>query len=223
MLPKRDAPACRPSAFLRFPTPVIISVMQAAFADDLAKYGPHRTYPACSLPEGRRYCSRLARTHYENFSVASLLLPRSLQAHFHALYAYCRWADDLADETAGGSQSLALLRWWREELLNCYERKSRHPVMVALQETIRQFDIPPDPFLDLLFAFEQDQIVKRYKSYEQLLGYCRYSANPVGHLVLYLCRSYNSENAVLSDFICTGLQLANFWQDLARDLDIGRV
>src|SRR5262249_13607853 len=83
--------------------------------------------------------------------------------------------------------------------------------------------IPPDPFLDLLFAFEQDQIVKRYKSYEQLLGYCRYSANPVGHLVLYLCRSYNSENAVLSDFICTGLQLANFWQDLARDLDIGRV
>src|SRR5262249_5630527 len=136
---------------------------------------------------------------------------------------YCRWADDLADETAGGPASLALLRWWRNELLDCYDGKPRHPVMVALRRTIHRFEVPPDPFLSLLFAFEQDQIVKRYKSFEQLLGYCRNSANPVGHLLLYLCEAYQPENAALSDFICTGLQLANFWQDLARDFDSGRV
>jgi squalene synthase HpnC len=175
------------------------------------------------LADARRYCSRLARSHYENFSVASILLPRRLLTHFHVVYAYCRWADDLADETAGGPRALALLRWWRQELVDLYQGKPRHPVMVALRDTIERFQIPPDPFQKLLFAFEQDQIIKRYKSYEQLLGYCRNSANPVGHLVLYLCGLYDRDNAVLSDCICTGLQLANFWQDIGRDLDIGRV
>ncbi|HZT83245.1 MAG TPA: squalene synthase HpnC [Gemmataceae bacterium] len=170
-----------------------------------------------------RYCARLARTHYENFTVASLLLPRHLLRHFHAVYAYCRWADDLADETGGGSQALGLLRWWRDELLALYDGKAWHPVMIALRETVREFDIPPRPFLDLLFAFEQDQLVKRYATYEQLLGYCRCSANPVGHLVLYLCRAYDAEKAALSDHVCTALQLANFWQDVARDFAIGRV
>jgi squalene synthase HpnC len=170
----------------------------------------------------RGYCGRLARTHYENFTVASLLLPRRLRKHFHAVYAYCRWADDLADET-GGARALDLLRWWREELLRCYAGQPRHPVMLALRETIQQFRIPPQPFLDLLFAFEQDQLVKRYQTYEQLLGYCRYSANPVGHLVLYLCQAYDAERAALADHICTALQLANFWQDVARDFAIGRV
>jgi squalene synthase HpnC len=171
----------------------------------------------------RSYCSRLARTHYENFTVASLLLPRRLLRHFHAVYAYCRWADDLADEMGGGPRALTLLRWWREELLRCYDGQPRHPVMLALRETIQQFRIPPDPFLNLLFAFEQDQIVKRYQTFEQLLAYCRNSANPVGHLVLYLGSAYNPETAELSDHICTGLQLANFWQDVARDFEIGRV
>jgi len=175
------------------------------------------------LAQARGYCSHLARTHYENFSVATLLLPRRLLRHFHAIYAYCRWADDLADETGGGERALSLLRWWREELAACYNGKPRHPVMVALRDTIRRFDIPPQPFLDLLHAFEQDQLVKNYGTYEQLLGYCRCSANPVGHLVLYLCEAYDPERARLSDFICTGLQLANFWQDVARDFDIGRV
>jgi squalene synthase HpnC len=95
--------------------------------------------------------------------------------------------------------------------------------MIALQATMQRFGIPPTPFLELLLAFEQDQRVQRYDTYEQVLGYCRYSANPVGHLVLYLCECHNAENAALSDAICTGLQLANFWQDVARDLDIGRV
>ncbi|HZU37005.1 MAG TPA: squalene synthase HpnC [Gemmataceae bacterium] len=197
--------------------------MASAFAVELSRFGPDRPHRPITLPEARSYCSRLARTHYENFTVASLLLPRRLLRHFHHVYAYCRWADDLADEAGGGQYALDLLRWWGAELLSCYEGQPRHPVMVALRETIERFRIPPTPFLDLLFAFEQDQLVKRYQTYEQLLNYCRYSANPVGHLVLYLCEAYDADRAALSDHVCTALQLANFWQDVARDYDIDRV
>jgi squalene synthase HpnC len=194
-----------------------------AFAGELARFGPEGWHAPLSRAEAHVYCANLARTHYENFTVASALLPRRLIRHFHAVYAYCRWADDLADEAGGGARALALLRWWRQELLRCYEGKASHPVMLALEGTITTFDIPPGPFLDLLFAFEQDQLVKRYRTFDQLLGYCRYSANPVGHLVLYLARAYSEENARLADHVCTALQLANFWQDVARDLDKGRV
>jgi squalene synthase HpnC len=197
--------------------------MQTAFGRELSRLGPTSIHGPVSLAQARDYCGRLARTHYENFTVASLLLPRPLLGPFHAVYAYCRWADDLADETGGGALSLDLLQWWREELLRCYDGRPRHPVMVALRPTIRRFDIPPDPFLDLLGAFEQDQRIKRYATYAQLLDYCRFSANPVGRLVLYLCESHDPERALLSDHICTGLQLANFWQDVARDFDIERV
>jgi squalene synthase HpnC len=148
--------------------------------------------------------------------------------HFHAVYAYCRWSDDLADETAGGQEALDLIAWWREELLACYEeaaigREPRHPVMIALRETTRRFNIPPRPFLSLLLAFEQDQRVKRYDTFDQLVGYCHNSANPVGHLVLMLFECFDAERALLSNEVCTGLQLANFWQDVARDFAIGRV
>lgn len=197
--------------------------MRNGFAADLERFGPGRLHAPAQPAAAQVYCDRLARTHYENFTVASLLLPRRLQRHFHAVYAYCRWADDLADEAGGGPQALALLRWWREELGRCYDGRPRHPVMVALRDTIGRFRIPPEPFLNLLFAFEQDQLVKRYQTYEQLLGYCRHSANPVGHLVLYLCEAYTPPNATLADHICTALQLANFWQDVRRDLDLGRV
>lgn len=197
--------------------------MHDGFDFHLARFGPHRNGPPLTSAQARRYCSRLARAHYENFSVASLLLPRALVPHFHTVYAYCRWADDLADESGGGQEALDLLAWWRQELLQCYEGKQQHPVMIALRETINRFNIPPQPFLDLLVAFEQDQVVKRYTSYAQLLGYCRNSANPVGRLVLYLCRAFDPDNALLSDHVCTGLQLANFWQDVNRDLDMGRV
>ena len=196
--------------------------MRNGFQQHLERYGPE-IQMAVPLAEARSYCSRLARTHYENFTVASLLLPRRLLRHFHAVYAYCRWADDLADEVGGGPRALALLRWWREELLRCYDDRPRHPVMIALRETIEKFRIPPDPFLNLLFAFEQDQIVKRYATFEQLLAYCQNSANPVGHLILYLGKAFNRENAILSDHICTALQLTNFWQDVDRDFAIGRV
>src|SRR5438552_2192692 len=164
--------------------------MSATCAASLARFGPQGRPLPFTRSEAQAYCSRLARTHYENFTVASVLLPRRLLRHFHNVYAYCRWADDLADEAGGGQRALQLLRWWRGELLRCYDGRPRHPVTVALTETIRQFQIPPQPFLDLLFAFEQDQLVKRYQTFRQLLGYCRYSANPVGHLVLYLCESY---------------------------------
>jgi squalene synthase HpnC len=197
--------------------------MAHEFACELRRFGPSGKYAPLARGTAHLYCSRLARSHYENFTVASLLLPRRLLRHFHAIYAYCRWADDLADEAGGGTEALELLRWWRDELLCCYDGKATHPVMIALQETIRRFRIPPQPFLSLLFAFEQDQIIKNYQSYDQLLDYCKNSANPVGHLVLYLCEAYDAERARLADHVCTGLQLANFWQDVSRDLDIGRI
>jgi squalene synthase HpnC len=197
--------------------------MTRTFAEELARYGPDAAGRPITAAEAQVYCSQLARTHYENFSVATFLLPRRLHRHFHNIYAYCRWADDLADETGGGPHALRLLRWWRQQLLLCYEGHASHPVMIALRGTIRKFQIPAQPFLDLLFAFEQDQLVKRYATFAQLLDYCRYSANPVGRLVLYLCESFSPERVELSDHVCTALQLANFWQDVSRDLDIGRV
>jgi squalene synthase HpnC len=197
--------------------------MGSRFSAELQRLGPAAYRKSFSVGEARNYCRRLAREHYENFTVASLFLPRPLVRHFHAIYAYCRWADDLADEAGGGARALELLRWWRQELLKCYDGKPGHPVMVALEETIHRFQIPPEPFLDLLLAFEQDQFIKRYQTFDQLLGYCRYSANPVGRLVLYLCEAFDLARAALADHVCTGLQLANFWQDVARDLDIGRV
>jgi squalene synthase HpnC len=197
--------------------------MDTAFARELALWGPDAPTRAVTPEQARAYCRLFTLSQYENFSVASILLPRRLLPHFHAVYAYCRWADNLGDETGGGSNALRLLRWWREELLRCFDGRPRHPVMVALAGTVRRFGIRPRPFLDLLFAFEQDQLVKRYQTYEQLLDYCRYSANPVGHLVLYLFECFDAGRAALADHICTALQLTNFWQDVARDYAIGRV
>jgi squalene synthase HpnC len=196
-----------------------------AFATELATYGPRagETRHAPTLVEARRYCERLAKSHYENFTVASWLLPKQLRPHFHAIYAYCRWADDLADETAPGPAAIALLDWWEEQLDACYRGETYHPVFVALWPTIEEFEIPIEPFRDLLAAFRQDQYRKRYETFNDLLEYCRNSANPVGRLVLYVGRRATPENFALSDSVCTGLQLANFWQDVARDCEIGRV
>jgi squalene synthase HpnC len=196
----------------------------ATFAAEFAAYGPDRVAgQTCSIAEARAYCRRLAHTHYENFAVASWLLPRDLRPHFHAVYAYCRWADDLADEMGDRQQSLEMLDWWEEQVHDCYAGRVRHPVFVALQETIAEFSIPRQPLLDLLVAFRQDQHQTRYEDFPQLLQYCRYSANPVGRLVLYLGRVHDDERGRLADHVCTGLQLANFWQDVARDWDRGRI
>src|SRR5579872_890538 len=142
---------------------------------------------AYSLEEAQHYCARLAKSHYENFLVASLFVPRSLKQHFYHVYAYCRISDDLGDESGGPQNALPLLDWWQEELDACYAGSPRHPVFVALTETNARFAIPKQPYADLLTAFRQDQTTSRYPTYEDLLGYCRYSANPVGRLVLYLC------------------------------------
>lgn len=184
---------------------------------------PYRVDRAYSLPEARDYCARLAKSHYENFLVASLFVPGHLKQHFYNVYAYCRISDDLGDESGGPEKALPLLDWWESELDACYAGRPQHPVFVALAETNARFGIPREPYADLLRAFRQDQTVTRYPTYAQLLGYCRYSANPVGRLVLYLCGYSDPQRQGYSDATCTALQLANFWQDVARDYAIGRI
>jgi len=178
---------------------------------------------APSETEAREYCRRLARSHYENFSVASWFLPERLRQHFFNVYAYCRISDDLGDEVGDTAASLQLLDQWETELDACYEGHPRHPVFVALAGTVRKFEIPKHEFADLLTAFRQDQSITRYETFNDLLGYCRFSANPVGHLVLYLCGYGDSERQLLSDYTCTALQLANFWQDVSADFAKGRI
>ena len=177
----------------------------------------------CTVAEAERYTRWLATHHYENFNVVSWLLPRRLHQHFYNLYAYCRWADDLGDEISDPEKALALLNEWDQELRDCYAGEPSHPVFVALRETVIALDIPREPFSDLLVAFRQDQTVRRYATWNDVFAYCRYSANPVGRLVLYLCGYRDAERQRLSDATCAALQLANFWQDVARDLEKGRI
>jgi len=190
-----------------------------------SKLPPEYAIPevAPSLEESRQYCQRLASSHYENFSVATWFLPKALRQHFFNVYAYCRISDDLGDEVGDTNASLGLLEAWEMELNECYDGSPRHPVFVALQETVRRFNIPKHEFSDLLIAFRQDQTVTRFPTFGDLLGYCRYSANPVGHLVLYLCGYRDAERQQLSDYTCTALQLANFWQDVSIDYAKGRI
>jgi len=176
-----------------------------------------------TLEEARLYCQHLAETHYENFHVASWFLPKRLRPHFHSIYAYCRISDDLGDEVGDKAQSLALLDLWGQELDACYRGEARHPVFIALAETIHACDIPKEPFSDLLIAFRQDQTVTRFATMEEVLHYCRYSANPVGHLVLYACGYRDADRFALSNYTCSALQLANFWQDVIVDYDKDRV
>jgi squalene synthase HpnC len=177
----------------------------------------------CSPAAAQDYTRWLATHHYENFNVASWLLPKDLHQHFYNLYAYCRWADDLGDEVPQKERALELLDWWERELDACYDGRPSHPVFVALRETILAKNIPKQPFADLLRAFRQDQNVKRYPTWDSMIGYCVYSANPVGRLVLYLCAYRDEERQAMSDSTCTALQLANFWQDVDRDLEKGRI
>ncbi len=186
-----------------------------------------RNLPAegCSAAEAQRYTRWLATHHYENFNVVSWLLPRDLHQHFYNVYAYCRWSDDLGDEVPDAARALRLLDAWEDELRLIYEpgRVASHPVLIALAETVRAKDIPIRPFSDLLRAFRQDQTVKRYATWDGMIDYCVYSANPVGRLVLYVCGHRDEDRQRLSDYTCTALQLANFWQDVSRDLEKGRI
>ncbi|MGO9256604.1 MAG: squalene synthase HpnC [Bryobacteraceae bacterium] len=173
--------------------------------------------------EARLYTRWLATRHYENFHVVSFLLPKRLHQDFYNVYAYCRWADDLGDEIGDPAESLRLLEWWRNELDGMYAGRVSHPVFVALAATVREYGIPREPFANLIAAFVQDQTVGRYRDWEDLFGYCRNSANPVGRLVLHLCGYADSGRQRLSDATCTALQLANFWQDVTVDWRKDRV
>ena len=176
-----------------------------------------------SEPAALEYTRWLATHHYENFHVVSFLLPKRLRQDFYNVYAFCRWADDLGDEIGDPQESLRLLAWWRSELQAMYRGNAAHPVFVALRNTVDRCDIPIEPFDRLIRAFEQDQTVTRYQTFEDVFEYCVNSANPVGHLVLYLCGYRDSERQQLSNYTCTALQLANFWQDITVDLEKNRV
>ena len=173
--------------------------------------------------ESADYTRWLATRHYENFHVVSFLLPKDLHQDFYNVYAFCRWADDLGDEIGDTDESLRLLAWWREELGRMYAGAASHPVFVALSGTAARRQLPRELFEDLIRAFVHDQTVTRYETWEEVLGYCRYSANPVGRLLLHLCGYHDEHRAGLSDHTCTALQLANFWQDVSVDLAKDRV
>jgi squalene synthase HpnC len=174
-----------------------------------------------SVEQSYEYCRKLAKSHYENFTVASWFLPREKRPHVYAIYAFCRFVDDLGDESPG--DRLGLLDWWENELRSCYTSTPTHPIAVALRETIHRFEIPQEPFLKLVEANRMDQKVSRHATYDDLVHYCERSANPVGHLFLYLFGYRDEERQRLSDATCTALQLTNFWQDVRRDWDMGRV
>ena len=201
------------------------SVVAPSALTEWAGLPPEYAIPAVppTLSEAQEYCRRLARSHYENFSVATWFLPEHLRQHFYNVYAYCRISDDLGDEVGDAQAALQLLDQWEEELNACYAGNPRHPVFVALAETVRKSEISKQTFVDLLTAFRQDQTVGRYPTFDDLLGYCRNSANPVGRLVLYVCGYRDPERQALSDFTCTALQLANFWQDVSVDYAKGRI
>jgi squalene synthase HpnC len=180
--------------------------------------------------EAFAYCKQLAKTHYENFHVASFFLPKQLRQPFHIVYAYCRCSDDIADEHNGSPESrhsaLQKLDDWQRQLDQCFEQSppdaETHPVFIALRSLIQQYTLPKEPFDDLLIAFRQDQTKQTYATFDELLNYCRYSANPVGRIVLHLAGTPLPEQLTWSDSICTALQLANFWQDVSRDKAMGR-
>jgi squalene synthase HpnC len=175
------------------------------------------------LADSQKKCKRITTSHYENFLVASVLLPRSLRQPFYDVYAFCRTADDLADESPTTQLAIEGISRYRNQIQRIYEGGQPTGLFVALANTIDKLNLPRKPFDDLLDAFVQDQSVRRYENEQQLLDYCQRSANPVGCLVLAMAGCHEEENTRLSNEICTGLQLANFWQDVARDFQIGRI
>ena len=179
--------------------------------------------PSQSVADAFRECERIARTHYENFTLGSRLLPRRLRRHIAAIYAFARTADDFADEDPDRARALRSLDAWERELEDCFAGRPRHPIFVALAETVREFTIPIEPFRRLLTAFRMDVAFRGFDTFDELRHYCRHSANPVGHLVLYLFGYGDGARQARADDICTALQLTNFWQDLAIDLEKGRV
>ncbi len=176
--------------------------------------------------EAFTFCSRLTKSHYENFPVGSMLIPASIQPAIHSLYAFMRTADDFADENrAPGdeAQRLAYLDTWKTFLADCEKGRARHPIFIALKSTLEKYQLPTEWLRNLLSAFTMDVTVRRYQTFDDVLAYCRYSANPVGRLILSLFGYRDEERFELSDSICSALQLANHWQDVAIDLGKDRI
>ena len=174
-----------------------------------------------SAQDAQDWCERYTREHQENFTVVSWFLPRELRGPMFAVYAFCRYTDDLGDEAAG--DRLALLDEWEAELRAAFGGTPTHPITVALAEVARSKPLEPEPFLRLIEANRLDQSKSRYADFQELLGYCRLSANPVGEMVLALWEITDDERRRLSDATCTALQLANHWQDVRRDWQAGRL
>jgi squalene synthase HpnC len=186
--------------------PALPDTIRAAFA------------PVADLDAAQTYTRNLAHTHYENFSVVTFLLPRHLRQDFCNIYAFCRIADDLGDEVGDRALASEYLTRFSQQLHACYDGHATTAVFIALRQTVTRHNIPIQPFLDLIDAFQQDQHIDRYDTFDQLVDYCRRSADPVGRLVLYLCGYRDEHRQRLSDRTCTALQLANFWQDVRRDV-----
>jgi squalene synthase HpnC len=176
-----------------------------------------------SRADAEAFCRAVATRHYENFTVATRLVPPRLRQHLANVYAFARWGDDLADESADRAEARASLAAWRHELEECFAGRPRHPVFVALAATVEEAGLDMRPFADLIDAFEQDQRQDRYATRADLLAYCSRSADPVGRIVLALEGCRDPDLVAMSDAICTGLQLVNFWQDVRRDRLAGRV
>lgn len=232
--PRPTALSC-PKALLKPPLSLSLPPLQSSPA-------PTRSNPfdcPTLLAASRKLTRRIARSHYENFLVASVLLPRSMRQPFYDVYAFCRTADDLADESPSIEAATRGLAEYRTHIAALFDgmpdnlsdsRSKRQPVadrvpslFVALFDTVARYALPREPFDNLLDAFLQDQTVRRYPDEATLLDYCRRSADPVGRLVLAMADCDSDENLKHSDEICTALQLANFWQDVARDYAIGRI
>ncbi len=180
-----------------------------------------------SLGEAEAYCRAQSR-HYENFTVGSLLFPRKMRVDLAVFYAFCRGADDIGDEgdtltEEGRVDASSRLEEWEIELEKCYSSVPRQPVFLALQGTIKRYNLPPEPFRDLISAFKQDQVKQRYRTFDELLDYCRRSANPVGRIYLMMFGYREAEMFALADKTCAALQLVNFLQDVRRDLEKGRI
>jgi squalene synthase HpnC len=173
------------------------------------------------LKQAYSHCQKMARSHYENFPVASRFLPKSVREPISVVYTFARNADDFADEgNLSMSQRISRLDNYVNELQKIERNEASNDlVFIALKDVIQQFTIPVSLFYDLLQAFKLDVTQSRYQTFAELLDYCRLSANPVGRILLYMHNSATNKNLFYSDAICSGLQLINFYQDIAQDLD----
>ncbi len=179
-----------------------------------------------SITAAEKFCKKIALSHYENFPVGSILIPKQIRKHFYSIYTFSRIADDIADEdySLNADERLKLLNTFLENTISTAKNNfsTTNPIFIALRHTINEMGMPFAPFEKLIKAFKIDVLFVRPNSIDDLTQYCKFSANPIGELILRLFGEYNTHTAELSDAITSALQLINFWQDLSIDLNKGR-